>query len=114
MAKRTQERKRATRSQWVPTGIARTGPDEVAPKPPSKSGDTDEWLAIPRPRTLGARGHGGPVNREGDAAEVDAERPRRPLKRRRLPKRATARERWLIGRLRRAKQRVEEQEEEID
>jgi DNA uptake protein ComE-like DNA-binding protein len=118
MAKRASQQRRTTsRNQWVPRGIGKPAAEDIAPKPPSKSGDTDEWLAIPRPSVLGTGGNGhanGNGNGHSDEASAEAAQEPRPLKKRKLPKRATARERWLINRLRRSKQRVEEQQEEID
>src|SRR3954451_17754541 len=113
MAKRARQERRSTRNQWVPSGIGRTGAEDITPKPPSKSGDTDEWLAIPRPRTPGTGGNGGvPGNGHAPAVEDEAaaEPEPRPLKRQRMPKRASARERWLINRLRRTQQRGEDQQ----
>jgi DNA uptake protein ComE-like DNA-binding protein len=119
MAKRAPQQRRTTRNQWVPRGLDKPASEDIAPKPPSKSGDTDEWLAIPRHRASPSISNGhlnGNLNGQTSDVDLDldAEPPPRPLKKRKLPKRATARERWLINRLRRSKQRVEEQEEEID
>jgi DNA uptake protein ComE-like DNA-binding protein len=116
MTKRAQEQTGSARDQWVPSDIDTTGAEDITPKPPSRSGDTDEWLAIPRPpRALGAAGS-GVVNGNGHAPEDEPEHEPKAEspKRRGLPKRGTARERWLLTRLRRAGLRVEEQEEEID
>jgi DNA uptake protein ComE-like DNA-binding protein len=116
MAKRAREQVGRTRDQWVPSDMDTSGAKDVTPEPPGNSGDTDEWLAIPRPRTLGTfgddtvRAHGNGHGAEVDAAPTQPSSP----KRRRLPKRASTRERWLISRLRRAKQNVEDQQEEID
>jgi hypothetical protein len=115
MTKHAEEQTGSTPNQWVPSHIDTTSAEDITPKPPSRSGDTDEWLAIPRPRALGAAGS-GVMNGNGHAPEgepEDEEKAKSP-KRRGLPKRGTPRERWLLTRLRRARLRVEEQEEEID
>lgn len=97
----------------MPRRIGTTDSEGIAPKPPSESVDTDEWIAIPRPRQPGAAAARGG---NGHAPDVDREPAQAPkaLKKRKLPKRASPRERWLINRLRRARQRIDDQQEEID
>jgi DNA uptake protein ComE-like DNA-binding protein len=116
MAKRVQAPKRAPRDPWVPAGLRGGDADKTG----RNSADTEEWLPVTKPGVNGRNGHSavdGGGNGAGAAKPDPAAEPshsRRHRRRHRLPKRATARERWLILRLRRSKRRVEEMREQID
>jgi helix-hairpin-helix protein len=131
MPRRAQGSKRTGQEVWVPSGV---DPARIKPVPlesREKSDGVEEWL----PRESEARSEGveewlpepaprpsvpsGGSEGNGVAGGVEhSERPRTatpsPRKQRRLPKRSTPRERWLLTRLRRKQRRVEEQKHEIE
>jgi DNA uptake protein ComE-like DNA-binding protein len=116
MAKRAQAAKRPAKDPWVPPDL---GPG-TSRKSSRKSGDTDEWLPIPKPGANGERNGESEANGNGNGngfhgAKADgAVKPHRRRRRHRLPKRASPRERWLILRLRRSRRRVDELREVIE
>jgi DNA uptake protein ComE-like DNA-binding protein len=104
---------KANRSSWVPTEMrgrraTRNGHQRL-PKDVARS----QWL--PDPGRSNGAGTGPTTNgAEPAAAGGEAAKPQRKGKRPRLPKRASARERWLLLRLRRSRRRLRERDQEID